>query len=197
MSTIAREDFIRDIFDRQTVIAIQNLEKINNVAGECIDVIYTCGTDFGTQDSQFCSAEALASLYGPAYKKVNDWVHRNTGWKTFKHCCGAIVPLLDTLIDLGFDIINPVQINAAGMDPQHLKDQFGSKVTFWGGGIDTQKVLPLATPQKVNEQVKQLCDIFGANGGFVFNSIHNIQANVPVENVVALMDAVCELRNKP
>ncbi|GHT55512.1 methyltransferase [Bacteroidia bacterium] len=194
MSTMAREDFLHEIFERQTDIAIQNLDKINREAGKCIDVIYICGTDFGTQDSQFCSADALDSLYGDAYRKVNNWIHQNTGWKTFKHCCGAIVPLLDKLIDFGFDIVNPVQINAAGMDPQFLKANFGSKVTFWGGGIDTQKVLPLATPQQVKEQVYQLCDIFGTHGGFVFTSIHNIQANVPLENVVALMDAISEVR---
>jgi hypothetical protein len=195
MSTMAREDFLHEIFDRQTDIAIQNLDRINCMAGDCIDVIYVCGTDFGTQDSQFCSAEALDSLYGDAYRKVNNWVHQNSGWKTFKHCCGAIVPLLDKLIDFGFDIVNPVQINASGMDPQFLKDTFGSRITFWGGGIDTQKVLPLATPLQVKEQVCQLCEIFGKNGGFVFNAIHNIQANVPIENVIALMDAITEIRN--
>jgi hypothetical protein len=194
MSTMAREDYVREIFDRQTDIAIQNLEKINRVAGDCIDVLYECGTDFGTQDSQFCSAETLASLYGPAYRKINDWVHKNTQWKTFKHCCGAIVPLLDTLIDIGFDIINPVQINATGMDPQFLKNTFGNRITFWGGGVDTQKMLQLGTPEQVSAQVRQLCDIFGANGGFVFSSVHNIQANVPVKNVVALMETICGIR---
>jgi hypothetical protein len=194
MSTMTREDYISEVFDRQTDIAIQNLEKINRAAGDCIDVLYECGTDFGTQDSQFCSAETLASLYGPAYRKINDWVHKNTQWKTFKHCCGAIVPLLDTLIDIGFDIINPVQINAAGMDPQFLKDTFGKNITFWGGGVDTQRVLQLGTPEQVRTQVHQLCDIFGANGGFVFSSVHNIQANVPLENVIALMDTIGEIR---
>ncbi|GHV62615.1 methyltransferase [Bacteroidia bacterium] len=194
MSTMAREDYIRELFDKQSDIAIQNLDKINRVAGDCIDVIFGCGTDFGTQNSQFCSAETLDSLYGPAYRKINDWVHKNTTWKTFKHCCGAIVPLLDTLIDIGFDIINPVQINAADMDPQFLKNTFGKKVTFWGGGVDTQKVLQLGTPEQVSAQVRQLCDIFGANGGFVFTSVHNVQANVPVKNVVALMETVTELR---
>ncbi|GAP72672.1 hypothetical protein SAMD00024442_4_18 [Candidatus Symbiothrix dinenymphae] len=196
MSTMAREDYVREIFDRQSDIAIQNMEKINRVAGDCIDVMYECGTDFGTQNSQFCSAETLASLYGPAYRKINDWVHKNTQWKTFKHCCGAIVPLLDTLIDIGFDIINPVQINATGMNPQFLKDTFGKRITFWGGGVDTQKVLQLGTPEQVSTQVRQLCDIFGANGGFVFTSVHNIQANVPVKNVVALMETVSEVRNQ-
>ena len=194
MSTVMREDFIREIFDRQSDIAIQNLEKINQIAGDCIDILFVCGTDFGTQNSQFCSAETLSGLHGIAYRKINDWVHRNTGWKTFKHSCGAIVPLMETFIDCGFDIINPVQINAADMEPHFLKKEFGDRICFWGGGIDTQRVLQLGTPLQIKEQVRQLCEIFGAGGGFVFNTVHNLQANVPVENAIALMDAVCEIR---
>jgi len=194
MSTVMRAEFILEIFERQADIAIQNLEKVNRMAGDCIDVLFVCGTDLGTQDSQFCSPEALSSLHGKAYRKINDWVHRNTGWKTFKHCCGAIVPLMETFIDCGFDIINPVQINAAGMDPYFLKKTFGDRISFWGGGIDTQRVLQLGTPQQVKDQVHQLCDIFGAGGGFVFNTVHNLQANVPFENAIALMDTLCEIR---
>jgi len=194
MSTVMREEYLREIFDRQSDIAIQNLEKVNQIAGDCIDILYVCGTDFGTQTGQFCSAETLSALYGPAYRKLNDWVHRHTAWKTFKHCCGAIVPLMETLIDCGFDIINPVQINAAEMEPHFLKKEFGDRITFWGGGIDTQRVLQMGTPQQVKEQVRLLCEIFGAGGGFVFNTVHNIQANVPVENAIALMDAICEIR---
>ena len=195
MATVMRTDFLQEIFDRQADIAIQNLKKVNQIAGDCIDVLFVCGTDFGTQDSQFCSAEALSALHGQAYRKINDWVHRNTAWKTFKHCCGAIVPLLDTFIDCGFDIINPVQINAKDMDPKFLKKEFGDRISFWGGGIDTQRVLQTGTPQQVKNQVRELCAIFGADGGFVFNTVHNLQANVPVENAIALMDAICEIRN--
>ena len=194
MSTIMRSDFILEIFDRQSDIIIKNLEKVNHVAGGCIDVLFVCGADFGTQESQFCSAETLSELHGTAYRKINGWVHRHTGWKTFKHCCGAIVPLMDTLIDCGFDIINPVQINAAGMDPEFLKKEFGDRICFWGGGIDTQRVLQTGTPQQVKDQVRRLCEIFGADGGFVFNTVHNLQANVPVENAFALMEAVREIR---
>ncbi len=193
-STVTREDFLREIFDRQSDIAVQNLEKVNRVLGDYIDVLYVCGTDFGTQSGQFCSAEGLKALHGPAYKKINDWVHRNTKWKTFKHSCGAIVPLLDAFIELGFDIINPVQINASGMDPRFLKNTFGNKVNFWGGGIDTQIVLQMGTPEQVKAQVHQLCDIFGAGGGFVFTSVHNVQANVPIKNMIALMGALAEIR---
>ena len=196
MSTVMRADFLREIFDRQSDIALQNLEKVNRVAGDCIDIIYICGTDFGTQDSQFCSADSLMSLYGHAYKKINDWVHKNTAWKTFKHCCGSIVPLLDTFIECGFDIINPVQINAKDMDPKFLKKTYGDRICFWGGGIDTQQVLQLGTPQDVKNQVRELCEIFGAGGGFVFNTVHNLQATVPLENAVAMMEAIGELRTK-
>lgn len=195
MATIMYEDKLHELFDKQTDIAIHNLSRINEVAGEYIDVIYVCGADFGTQDSQFCSPETLAGLYGPYYRKVNNWIHSNTNWKTFKHCCGAISNLMDTFIDSGFDIMNPVQINAQGMDPLYLKTHFGSRITFWGGGIDTQKALPLESPEKIKEQAKHLCDIFGDNGGFIFNAIHNVQANIPIENVVALMDALMEIRN--
>ena len=194
MSTVVRTDFLLEMFDRQSDIAIQNLEKINRIAGDCIDVIFVCAADFGTQDSQFCSAEALSALHGQAYRKINNWIHANTKWKTFKHSCGAIIPLLNTFIDCGFDIINPVQINAAGMDPQFLKTTYGDRICFWGGGVDTQRVLQTGTPKQVKEQVRQLCDIFGAGGGFVFNTIHNLQATVPLENAVAMMDEICEIR---
>ena len=195
ISTVMRAGFLQKIFERQSDIAIQNLKKVNQTAGDCIDVLFVCGTDFGTQYSQFCSAETVSMLYGQAYWKINDWVHSNTGWKTFKHSCGAIVPLMDTFIDCGFDIINPVQINAADMEPKFLKKTYGDKISFWGGGIDTQWMLQTGTPQEVKNQVRQLCEIFGAKGGFVFNAVHNLQANVPVENAVALMDAICEIRN--
>lgn len=125
---------------------------------------------------------------------MNDWIHSHTTWKTFKHSCGAVLPLIDGLIDAGFDILNPVQISADGMDPKHLKDTFGKNISFWGGGIDTQKVLPYGTEDEIRRQVLDLCDIFGRDGGFVFSSVHNVQANVPVKNVVAMMEAIKEIR---
>ena len=195
MSTVCRPDYIKELFDRITALAVKNLEKIHSVVGENVDVVYVCGADFGTQTSQFLSVDTLNDLYVPYYKRMNDWIHQNTTWKTFKHCCGAIYPLLDSLINAGFDIINPVQIAAKDMDPQRLKDEFGDRVTFWGGGVDTQKTLPFGTPAQVREEVLRLCDIFGKDGGFVFNTVHNIQANVPVENVVAMMDTLKEIRS--
>ena len=131
-------------------------------------------------------------LWFPYYKRVNDWVHANTTWKCFKHSCGSVERFFESFIEAGFDIINPVQCSAAGMDPAELKRKYGSRLVFWGGGVDTQKTLPFGTPQEVREEVLRRCEIFAPGGGFVFNSIHNLQAGTPVENIVAMLDAVHE-----
>lgn len=195
MSTAIRPDYIHQIFERQVDLSIVNYQKLWDRVGSKVDVVFTCGTDFGTQDSQFCSADTFRELWYPHYKRMNDWIHKNTTWKVMKHCCGSIVPLIPSLIDAGFDILNPVQINAKDMDSQMLKDKFGAYVVFWGGGIDTQKILPSATPGEIRDHVLRQCEIFGKNGGFVFNSVHNIQANAPIENVVAMIEALNELRS--
>jgi hypothetical protein len=193
MSTLIREDLVKEIFDRQTDIAIENLKRIKEAVGNEVDVVFTCGTDFGTQNSTFCSPETYDRVWKPYYRKVNDWIHLNTNWKTFKHSCGAVGTLLENFIDSGFDIINPVQINAAGMEPRMLKKKFGDRIVFWGGGVDTQGAFAFGTAQQVKEQVKMQCDILNENGGFVFNTVHNIQANVPFPNVIALLEALKEL----
>ena len=193
ISTLTREDFIKEIYGRQTDIAIENLKKLYKVIGNKIDVVFTCGTDFGTQNSTFCSPETFDRIWLPYYKKVNDWIHQNTNWKTFKHSCGAVEPLMTHFIEAGFDIINPVQINASGMDPKKLKKEYGERLVFWGGGVDTQGVFAFGTPAQVKEQVKTQCGILNNNGGFVFNTVHNIQANVPFENIIAMLDALKEL----
>jgi len=192
ISTVMREDFIRELYDRQTDIAIANLKRIFEVVGERLNVVFICGTDFGTQNSTFCSPDAFARLWMPYYKKVNNWIHANTGWKTFKHSCGAVETLMDLFIESGFDIINPVQINASGMDPELLKKKYGDRLIFWGGGVDTQGVFAFGNPSQVKEQVKRQCSILNRDGGFVFNTIHNIQANVPFDNVVAMLEALKE-----
>ena len=113
-----------------------------------------------------------------------------------KHCCGAIVNLIENFINAGFDIITPVQLSAKGMDPKTLKERYGKKIVFWGGGVDTQKTLPFGQPQEVREEVLRNCEIFATNGGFVFTSVHNVQANVPTENIAAMIDAVKEFNGE-
>lgn len=192
MSISTRADYVRAIFTHQVTIALVNLQRINDRVGDLIDVVMLCGTDFGTQSSQFCSLHTFRDIWLPHYRVMTDWIHANTNWKVFKHSCGAVVPLLDGFIDAGFDILNPVQCSAVGMEPHELKRSFGQRLSFWGGGIDTQKVLPFGTPQQVREQVLERCDVFSAGGGFVFNTIHNVQAMTPTENVFAMLDAVRE-----
>lgn len=195
MSTLMRIDFMKDLFDRQTDIALKNLQTLYGIFENSIDLVYMCGTDFGTQDSQFCSEDHFRELYLPYYRKMNDWIHTNTGWKTFKHSCGAILPLLPSLIEAGFDVINPVQINAANMDPSVLKKEFGEKITFWGGGVDTQKMLSFGTPEEIKRQIVKHIEIFNQQGGYVFNTVHNTQANIPVENLAAMIETINEFRS--
>lgn len=193
MSTVMRPDYIKTVFEKQMEIAVENFKRLHAVIGDNIDAVFICGTDFGTQTSTFCSPEQFDDMWLPYYRKINDWIHQHTNWKTFKHSCGAVESFMSHFIEAGFDIINPVQVNAAGMDPVHLKKTYGKDLVFWGGGIDTQKTLPYATPERVREEVLRLCEVFSKDGGFVFNSVHNMQANVPVENMVAMFDAVKEL----
>ncbi|HXK60119.1 MAG TPA: uroporphyrinogen decarboxylase family protein [Acidobacteriota bacterium] len=192
ISTVTRRDYIKKVFERQTEIALQNLEKIFERVGNAFDAVFICGTDFGTQSSTFCSLDSFRDLYLPYYRRMNDWIHQNTTWKTFKHSCGAVEPLIEGFIEAGFDILNPVQISAPGMEPEKLKQKYGDRLVFWGGGVDTQKTLPFGTPQQVREEVLRSCEIFGKGGGFVFNTVHNIQANTPVENIVAMFEAIKE-----
>jgi hypothetical protein len=192
VSTLTRRPLIHRIFERQTEIALRNLEKIHARVGDRVQAAFLCGTDFGTQQSTFCSVAAFRELYMPYYKRINDWVHRHTAWKTFKHSCGAVETLIPAFIESGFDILNPVQVSAAGMDARNLKEKYGRDIVFWGGGVDTQKTLAFGAPEEVRAEVLKRCEVFGRGGGFVFNSVHNIQANVPVANIVAMFAAIGE-----
>lgn len=193
MSTAMWQDYLHQVFEKEIDIAIANYEKLWAALGDKIDVVLTCGTDFGSQESQFCSIDTFRELWLPHYRRMNDWIHQHTTWKIFKHSCGAIIPILPGLIEAGFDIINPVQINAKDMDSRRLKEEFGSQLTFWGGGVDTQKILPFGTPDEIRRHVMGQCEILGRDGGFVFNAVHNVQANVPVDNVVAMFDALKDI----
>lgn len=192
VSLRARKDYVHKIFERQTEVALQNLERGFTAFGNSIDALYICGTDFGTQTSSFCSVATFRELWLPYYKTVCDRIHKKTTWKCFKHSCGSVERFYESFIEAGFDIINPVQCSAAGMDPEALKAKYGDRLVFWGGGVDTQQTLPFGTPAAVREEVLRRCEIFGSGGGYVFNTIHNVQAGTPVENIVAMIDAVNE-----
>ena len=194
MSTVSRQDYIYEIFERQCALGLENLEKIYQVVGDRVCAVFVTGTDFGTQAGPFIAPRSYRTLYLPFHKAVNDWIHQHTPWKSFIHSCGSVAALIPYFIEAGFDILNPVQTSAAGMGTRRLKDQFGADLVFWGGGVDTQKTLPFGTPEEVRADVRQRMAVFGEGGGFVFNSIHNIQARTPVENLLALYEAVNRYR---
>ena len=139
-----------------------------------------------------CISPAHTATYKPLNKQLND-CHKNSSWKTFIHSCGSVYQLLPDFIDAGFDILNPVQCSAAEMEAPRLKREFGSKVVFWGGGVDTQKTIAFGTPDQVRAEVRQRVEIFSKGGGFVFNAIHNVQGNTPIENVLAMFEVLHEL----
>lgn len=197
MSTASRKDYIYKVFEGQCEIALENLKRVHQVVGERVTAVFMSGTDFGMQTGPLVSPKAYRSLFKPFQKTLNDWVHQNTTWKTFMHCCGSIVPLIPDIIDAGFDILNPVQTSATGMEPQLLKDRFGAEITFWGGGVETQTTLPFGAPEEIRRQVKERMQIFGKGGGYVFNPIHNVQAAISVENLLALYQAVNDYRDYP
>ena len=131
-------------------------------------------------------------LFKPRQKIMCDYVKEHSKMHTFLHSCGSVYRLLPDFIDVGFEVINPVQTNARDMEPQRLKDEFGSDITFWGGGVDTRHILNHASPAEVKDHVTERLEIFSPGGGFVFNTIHNILPDVPPENIVAMFEAIRE-----
>jgi len=195
ISTAIRRDYVYKVFEGQCEIALKNLEQLNKAVGKVPQAAFVTGTDFGTQRGLFISIKAYRDLFKPFHKAVNGWIHKHTNWKTFAHSCGGIYELLPDFIDAGFDIINPVQCSAEGMDAGRLKREFGKDLVFWGGGVDTQKTLAFGTPDEVYKEVTERIHIFNDNGGFVFDAIHNIQATTPTENILAMFKAIKDSSN--
>ncbi|HTY60443.1 MAG TPA: uroporphyrinogen decarboxylase family protein [Bacteroidota bacterium] len=195
VSTVSRKEFVRSVFEKQCAIALENLAKLYEAVGDRVAAAFTTGTDFGTQCGPFISQKSYRDLYQPFHREVNDWIHRHTGWKSFIHSCGSVYGLIPDFIESGFDILNPVQCSAAEMDPVRLKAEFGSELTFWGGGVDTQQTLPFGTPEQVREEVRTRIETFGPGGGFVFNAIHNVQGGVPIANLMAMIETFDRYRS--
>jgi len=197
ISTVARRDYVYEVFERQCEIALANLERIFQAVGNRVTLLLTSGTDFGTQNSAFISPKTYRDLYQPFHKHLNDWMHAHTEWKSLIHSCGSVRELIDDFIESGFDVLNPVQCSAANMDARELKAAYGDRIAFWGGGVDTQHTLPFGSPAQVRQEVRERIETFGPGGGFVFNTIHNIQAGVPVENLMAMFEALKDYGKYP
>ena len=196
MSMNMRSDYVYALFEGQCEVAMQNLAKVHQIVGNRLTGVVVSTTDFGAQNGPLFSPKTYRQLFQPFHRKINDWIHENTTWKTFMHNCGSIWRLLDDVVEAGFDCINPVQTSATDMDPEALKAKYGDRLTFWGGGIDTQKVLPFGTPDDVRAMVRERIRIFGSGGGFVYAPIHNVQAGVPIENLLAMYEAVAKYRDR-
>ena len=190
MSFVTRKDYVRDVFAGECEIGMENLKRVKEAIGDRIDVVKITGADYGCQRGPLISPDFYREMIKPFNKRLCDWIHENTSWKIFMHCCGGIRPLLDDIIDAGFDIISPVQTSAEGMEPNWLKKDFGDRITFWGGGVETQSTLPFGTQEEVYNEVTERIRLFNEGGGFVFNAVHNIQTNTPVDNIMAMVEAI-------
>ncbi|MFO0930879.1 MAG: uroporphyrinogen decarboxylase family protein [Gemmataceae bacterium] len=192
ISTKTRRDYVWKVFEKQCEYALENLKLLIDLFGDLVQVALITGTDFGTQRGPFISVAAYRDLFKPFHKQVNDLIHSRSRWRTFIHSCGSIYQLLPDFIEAGFDVLNPVQCSAAEMDAPRLKREFGKDIVFWGGGVDTQKTLAFGTPDEVYREVRDRIALFNRDGGFVFNSVHNVQGNSPLENVEAMFRALRE-----
>ncbi len=182
-----------EMMGRATDAVLSCFEQYRQAVGDRCFAWGVASDDAGTQRGGLISPDLFTEMIQPHYRRVCDWVHDHTGWKTFLHSCGSIRDYIPGWIDAGIDILNPVQISAEGMDPEGLMRDYGGKVVFWGGGCDTQRVLPLGTTEEVRAHVRKNLEIFASGeGGYVFNQVHNIQQNVPVENVEAMFAAAYE-----
>lgn len=190
------DECIKMLDDPQAVLEAheKTLEQYLRRAGKVIDrfgqyiQLITIGDDMGTQDRPMCRPSMIEQFSAPYIRRFCDFIHRNSDIKVFMHNCGSIKPLIPVLIDSGVDVLNPVQISAKNMDPCQLKAEYGDRIIFWGGGCNTQAVLPHATPVEVRANVRDLSGVFKHHGGFVFNQVHNIMGDVPPENIVAMLD---------
>ncbi len=192
MMLMSEPDTCHAMMARSVDASIKCLSLVREAVGDRCFAWGIAADDSGTQRGEFLNPELWAAMIQPHYTRLCDWIHRNTSWKTFLHCCGSVYHLIPHFIEAGIDILNPVQTSAANMDPARLKAEFGAQVVFWGGGADTQTVLAAATPDEVRAHVRARLATFGPGGGYIFNQVHNIQADVPPENILAMFDAAYE-----
>ena len=190
---MTEKETAHEMMGRYTDAAIKQMELYRQAVGDYCFAWGVASDDAGTQKGELISPDLFREMIKPHYKRVCQWVHAHTNWKTYLHSCGSIYHYIPDWIDAGIDILNPVQISAANMEPRRLMEEFGGKIVFWGGGCDTQKVLPFGTPEEVRRHVRRNIEVFSSRpGGFVFTQVHNIQQDVPVENVEAMFEAARE-----
>lgn len=199
------DNFLIDIVTDQTNVErlldalmerhLSTLEKVCQAVGDVVDLV-RFGDDLGMDTGPFMSPQVYRKLFKPRHTMLTDYVKKHSQMHTFLHSCGSLYLLLPDLIEAGFEVINPVQINTRDMEPERLKREFGRDITFWGGGCDTRHVLNHAPPDKVKAHVMSLLETFAPGGGFVFNTVHNILPDVPPQNIVAMYEAIDEFNGR-
>ena len=193
-SLLTAEDMVARYFDTLAEINIRDVDRIFAQAADDIDII-RFGDDLGSQSSLLCSPDTYRKLIKPYHKKVMRHIKdKYPNVKIGFHCCGAIFPLIGDLIDCGVDMLNPVQLSAKGMEPERLKAEYGRDITFWGGGAEMQFFIPNHSPEEIRDETRRLIDIFAKDGGFVFAASHNMQADTPVEKIMAIFETAKEYR---
>jgi uroporphyrinogen decarboxylase len=191
MDVYVEQDKVKALLEALMEMHVATLERVCTSVGDIVDIL-RFGDDLGMDSGPFMAPDIYRQLFKPHHTRLNEYVHKNSQMKTFLHSCGSIYKLLPDMIEAGYDILNPMQTNCVDMDPVTLKREFGSDITFWGGGCDTRHVLNNATPEEVKDHVRRRLDILSPGGGFVFNAIHNILPEVHPENIVAMFEAVEE-----
>lgn len=187
MDMVLNVKYAHALMNKITELKMQYWEKALEAVGENV-LIVSEADDLATQNSLLCSVDMYKELVHPYHKKLFDFIKKKAKNKVhiFYHTCGACKPFIPLLIEEGVDILNPVQVSAKGIDTYELKKEFGRDITFWGGGIDTQHVLPFGTIQEVKDEVRRRIEHLAPGGGFVFNPVHNVQGEVPPENFMAM-----------
>jgi uroporphyrinogen decarboxylase len=176
MITLATEpDYVRTLYEKLAEAWLENLRRFTAAVGDRVQVLQF-NDDLGTQEAPFLSVAMFRDLVMPYYKRGLDWIHQNTRMKVFMHNDGAIFDFIPTLIEMGVDVLNPVQTTARGMEPVKLEEEFGGRIAFWGGACDCQGTLAFGTPEEVAREVEQSIQVFAPGGGYVLAAVHNIQA---------------------
>ena len=184
MNLLTNRQMMVDFLDRLTMMYMENFNLFRDAVGNRVDII-TVYKDLGNQNGPSVNPAVVRDVFMPPMKRFVQHVKQNSDYAVMLHACGSIYDFIPDIIDCGFDILNPVQISARNMQPDRLKREFGEQICFWGGGVDTQRVLPFASAEEVRAQVRDNVSSLGSGGGFVFNPVHNVQAGVPPENIVA------------
>ena len=187
MTLGSEPDYVNSLLQKTVDVWLENLKRVTQVFDDKVQILQLTD-DFGTQESLLLSIKMFREAIMPHYRRALDWVHQNTKMKVMLHSCGAVSRLIPSLIEMGVDVLNPVQVNAKGMDPKVLKDAYAGKIAFWGGSADCQRTLSLGTPEDVAREVETNVHALAPGGGYICAAVHNIQHSVPPENIVALFD---------